>query len=73
MVIARKASGIVMRSCSPCMRPEAVTRFTAHQAVNRGPSGVTGASEWMAIGTPLSKAVRQAFILLARSGPTVRR
>ena len=47
-------------------------RLTAHHAVNSGPSGVIGASEWMAIGTPLANAVRHAFIRSARSGPTVR-
>ena len=31
--------------------------MTAHQAVNSGPSGVTGASEWIANGTPIRCAV----------------
>jgi hypothetical protein len=46
-------------------------RLTAPQAVKSGPSGVTGASEWMASGTPLASAVAQAFMRIARSGPTV--
>ena len=29
----------------PCVRPDAVMRFTAAHAVNKGPNGVTGASE----------------------------
>ena len=29
--------------------------MTAHQAVNSGPSGVTGASEWIASGTPVGE------------------
>ena len=37
-----------MRSDSPSTRPEDVVRVAAHQAVNSGPSGVIGASEWMA-------------------------
>ena len=55
------------------MRPLAVRRLTAHQAVNSGPSGVTGASEWIASGTPVASAVAQAFMRSARSGPTVMR
>ena len=47
-------------------------RLTAAHAVKSWPSGVTGASEWIAMGTPLSSAVRQAFMRVARSGPTVR-
>jgi hypothetical protein len=53
------------------VRPEAVSRLTAHQAVNSGPIGVTGASQWMANGTPVAKAVPQASIRSARSGPSV--
>jgi hypothetical protein len=70
-VIVRKASGTLMHSCAPSVRPLAVRRFTAHHAVNSGPIGVTGASEWIAKGTPVASAVAQAFMRSARSGPTV--
>ena len=70
-VTARSASITLMRCVAPSTRPVAVSRFTAHQAVNSGASGVMGASEWMENGTPVSSAVRQAFMRSARSGPTV--
>ena len=70
-MIARSAASTPMHSRSPSVRPEAVLRLTAHQAVNNGPSGVIGASEWIAVGTPWASAVAQAFIRSARSGPTV--
>ena len=44
-VSVRSASATEMRSLVPRTRPLAVSRLTAHHAVNRGPSGVTGASE----------------------------
>jgi len=38
------------------VRPLAVSRLTAHHAVKSGPSGVTGASEWIASGRTLGEA-----------------
>ncbi len=46
-VIACNASCTSIRSLGPRIRPLAVCRLTAHQAVNRGSRGVTGASEWI--------------------------
>ena len=69
--MACNAASTLMRSDSPSTRPEAVWRLTAHQAVNSGPSGVMGASEWMANGTPARAAEAQASMRLARSGPMV--
>ena len=53
-------------------RPLGVNRFTAHQATCRGSNGVTGASEWIASGTPCRKAEPHASSRIARSGPMVR-
>ena len=71
MVMARSASGTPMRSCGPSISPEAVTRFTAHHAVRRWPSGVIGESEWIEKLTPSVRAVPHASMRAARSGPTV--
>ena len=71
MVMARSASGTPIRSSGPSTWPDAVTRLTAHHAVCRWPSGVIGESEWIEKLTPLAKAVPQASIRAARSGPTV--
>ena len=70
-VIACSACVTVMRSAAPSTRPWGVTRLTAHQAVNSGPSGVTGASEWIASATPAASALAQASSRVARSGPIV--
>ena len=55
----------------PLSRPQnpplPVSRLTAHQAVNSGAIGVTGASEWMAMFTPASNAARQASMRSAVS------
>src|SRR5699024_4889201 len=49
MVMAYRACSMLMRSCSPSTVPVAVVRLTAHHAVNKGLSGVMGASECMAV------------------------
>ena len=51
-VIACRASITGIRSWLPRIRPPAVTRLTAHHAVNNGPMGVMGASECNDMGTP---------------------
>lgn len=49
-----------------CTRPEAVTRLTSTaQAVSSGPNGVTGASEWKAIGTISTTCHRLTVIGIA--------